>query len=90
MGALEVWRSSGRQHDQQLGEGIVTGGRRVGSTIMFHDPRCSNCHLTFDRIDGVDTVTDLSSNGTYVNGVRLTKAEVRTNALCYLSRTRLA
>ena len=77
--ALEVWQGNKRMPDVVLAPGApVSFGRRKSCTYCTSDVRVSGEHLLFaQREDGKDTVVDLSSNGTFVNGARMTKNQVR-------------
>ena len=78
--ALEVWHGGERHPDALLEGGVgISVGRRRNSTFVLDDLRCSSDHLTFIRdAEGVDCVTDLSSNGTFLNGERMVKGQVVT------------
>jgi pSer/pThr/pTyr-binding forkhead associated (FHA) protein len=54
--------------------GRVAVGRHEGNDIVLEgDERASRLHAVLDRVGGGWCLTDLgSSNGTYVNGVRIT------------------
>ena len=57
-----------------LRERVVMG--RDCDGLLLRDPQVSRAHLALDVADGGVTVTDLgSTNGTLVNGVRITKRE---------------
>ena len=76
--ALEVWSSFLRLSDVLLDSGPISFGRNQQCTFATEDPRCSGRHLTIARsAEGVATLQDHSSNGTFLNGVRVTKNEVR-------------
>ena len=76
--ALEVWHDGERHADALLEGGArISVGRRKSSTFVLDDMRCSSDHLTFIRdANRVDSVTDLSSNGTFLNGERMVKGQV--------------
>jgi len=54
-------------------------GRDRSADIFMHDPEVSRRHARFDSLQGVAYVDDLkSSNGTFLNGRRVTEAiEIR-------------
>jgi pSer/pThr/pTyr-binding forkhead associated (FHA) protein len=68
-------RLAGRMFELPLGERAVAG-RAPDCQLPIADRRCSHQHAEFSRAaDGVITVCDLgSSNGTYVNGIRIDTA----------------
>jgi pSer/pThr/pTyr-binding forkhead associated (FHA) protein len=66
-------------------------GRDKGTEIVLSDPEVSRRHARFESQDGVVFVEDLkSSNGTYLNGRRVTEAiEVRPGDEIDVGATRL-
>jgi hypothetical protein len=71
-GARVALRLGGRMFELPLGERAVAG-RSPECQLPIVDRRCSLRHAEFSRAaDGVVSVCDLgSSNGTYVNGIRI-------------------
>lgn len=68
--------ASGREHQLKL---PATIGRSPSSPIMVEDREASRRHLRLELQEGKLSVVDLgSSNGTFVNGVRLKDGEQRT------------
>ena len=58
----------------ELAEGTVGMGRAQPAQLLLTDPRISSNHAAFAvSADGVVTVTDTSTNGTYLNGKLLEK-----------------
>jgi predicted component of type VI protein secretion system len=49
----------------------ITIGRHLGSPVVLQGDRLSRHHFSLMVIDGVLTVEDLSSNGTWLNGALL-------------------
>lgn len=57
-----------------LSDAVVTVGRHSDSTIVLGDPNASRRHAEVRPVEGGFTVVDLAStNGTQVNGVRVTE-----------------
>lgn len=55
----------------------ITVGRSPQSTLTIRDPNVSSKHLRIFRDEHSFAIMDSSVNGTYINGVPLTKLEVR-------------
>jgi pSer/pThr/pTyr-binding forkhead associated (FHA) protein len=54
-------------------------GRRIGVDVLLPDPKVSLVHARVERRDGQYLISDeKSTNGTFVNGVRLPRGEMRT------------
>jgi pSer/pThr/pTyr-binding forkhead associated (FHA) protein len=64
----------------ELNKDIVTVGRDITNDITINDPEVSRHHMRFTRGAGGFTLEDLgSTNGTFVNGQRLTGAKPLSN-----------
>lgn len=59
---------------------ISTIGRNQGCTIKIESSHISkvHCTLTYDNLTKKTYITDHSSNGTFVNNVRLTRSQKKT------------
>lgn len=61
----------------ELSSGVHTIGRLPGSEVFVEDPRVSRRHAEIRIVDGEVTLRDLgSTNGTFVNGTRVTRPVV--------------
>jgi len=49
----------------------ITLGRYLGSPVVLQGDRLSRNHLSLSVVDGMLTIEDLSSNGTWLNGMQL-------------------
>ena len=66
-------------YDFELTAGPIVLGRGPESPVPLEGTQLSRDHLAFTFVDGVLAVTDLSSNGVWLNGQPLPK---RTPVLC--------
>ncbi len=72
---LIVRRGPQPNQSYELNKDIVTLGRDITNDIVINDPEVSRHHLRLTRGAGGFTLEDLgSTNGTFVNGQRLTGA----------------
>ncbi len=72
---LIVRRGPQPNQSYELNKDIVTLGRDITNDIVINDPEVSRHHMRLTRGAGGFTVEDLgSTNGTFVNGQRLTGA----------------
>ncbi|MCC6804970.1 MAG: FHA domain-containing protein [Anaerolineae bacterium] len=72
---LIVRRGPQPNQSYELNKDIVTLGRDITNDIVINDPEVSRHHMRLTRGAGGFTIEDLgSTNGTFVNGPRLTGA----------------
>ena len=72
---LIVRRGPQPNQSYELNKDIVTLGRDITNDIVINDPEVSRHHLRLTRGGGGFTIEDLgSTNGTFINGQRLTGA----------------
>lgn len=77
---LVVRRGPQPNQTYDLNKDIITIGRDITNDITINDPEVSRHHLRFTRGAGGFTLEDLgSTNGTFVNGQRLTGAKPLSN-----------
>lgn len=72
---LIVRRGPQPNQSHELNKDIVTLGRDITNDIVINDPEVSRHHMRLTRGGGGFTIEDLgSTNGTFINGQRLTGA----------------
>jgi pSer/pThr/pTyr-binding forkhead associated (FHA) protein len=77
---LVVRRGPQPNQTYDLNKDIITVGRDITNDITINDPEVSRHHMRFTRGAGGFTLEDLgSTNGTFVNGQRLTGAKPLSN-----------
>jgi predicted component of type VI protein secretion system len=77
---LVVRRGPQPNQTYDLNKDIITVGRDITNDITINDPEVSRHHMRFTRGAGGFTLEDLgSTNGTFVNGQRLTGAKPLNN-----------
>lgn len=69
-------RTTGKQERRTFGLPLVIG-RGSSSGLVLNDTQASRAHATLAVENGAVTVTDSSSNGTFVNGQRQQRATLR-------------
>ncbi len=69
---LEIVDAEGNRREMPLTD-VTTIGRQAGNDVVVDDQRVSRQHALIECRDGACALTDLeSSNGTYLEGIRLT------------------
>jgi hypothetical protein len=95
LGRYRFWRSQARDlpvltPPATERKGAVLVGRSHGCAIVYDEPSVSRAHAALRRRDGGWSVVDLgSTNGTYVNGLRVTEAPVEDGDRLDLGRVRV-
>lgn len=78
---LEAVEGPLKGHTWRDWSGELTIGRNQDSTVTVPDDAASGAHARITQEEGVFSVEDLqSSNGTFVDGVRVQKSRIRNNA----------
>jgi DNA-binding NtrC family response regulator len=73
-----------------IGDKPVRVGKGPQNELILHDPTVSGAHCRFEPEGSVLCVRDLeSTNGTYVHGLRVTKAQLSAGARVRVGRTDL-
>ena len=76
-GEARVQQPNGLMQTVNLRPGSNSIGRNPGSAIQLNDPKASGHHADLFVSDGRYTITDMnSSNGTYVNGEKITQRDL--------------
>jgi predicted component of type VI protein secretion system len=77
---LVVRRGPQPNQTYDLNKDIITLGRDITNDIVINDPEVSRHHMRLTRGAGGFTIEDLgSTNGTFINGQRMTGAKPLTN-----------
>ena len=77
---LVVRRGPQPNQTYELNKDIITVGRDITNDIVINDPEVSRHHMRLTRGAGGFTLEDLgSTNGTFINGQRLTGAKPLNN-----------
>lgn len=86
---LEIRPAEGEKQYVLLPEaGILTVGREAPADIVVRDHFLSRSHFQLQCAEGRHVLTDTgSSNGTFVNGVRLQRSELRPRDAIYAGRS---
>jgi pSer/pThr/pTyr-binding forkhead associated (FHA) protein len=75
----------------RLGDAPLVLGREAGSDLMLPDPKASRRHARIEKVEGSWVLTDLgSTNGTRLNGVRVSRAGIAPGDLIYVGDTVIA
>lgn len=70
---LVVRRGPQPNQAYELNKDVITIGRDITNDIVINDPEVSRHHLRFTRTEDGYTIEDLgSTNGTFINGQRIT------------------
>jgi two-component system NtrC family sensor kinase len=81
-------RDQGTRYDLDPRQTAVGVGRDAANTIQLHDTEVSRVHAEFRARGSTYTLNDLgSSNGTFVNGRRVTQCELTSGDQVQIGRT---
>lgn len=88
---LDIQSASGAAGQRvPVGKESITVGRHADNVIVLHDPRASRFHCVIDHKGGALIVRDLkSSNGTLINGKRITEAPFELGDAIQIGQARI-
>jgi len=82
-----TWNDAGGRHTREVDETLVVGGAE-GVGLVIADPAVSRLHVELEPLDSGLWVRDLESrNGTFVQGVRVTRACIPEGGVLRLGAT---
>ena len=89
-GRLTLIQQGGPDQEFQLGKSSISFGRALTNDIVLDDGRVSRNHSRLDCNPSGCTIIDLgSSNGTYVNGLRIDKAVLKPGDVVGMGNTQM-
>jgi hypothetical protein len=87
---LVVLQGAAQQPSLPLTGDVAVLGSDPSCTLVLHDPLVSAQHASLAWYRGAWVLSDASTNGTFVNGVRITRQELRPGDVIQMGSVRLA
>lgn len=86
---IEIVGAAGAMHSHRLGRSVIIG-RDPSATIQIDDSRASALHASIERVGNRYRLFDLdTSNGTQLNGTRISEADLRSGDVIEIGGTRI-
>ena len=73
---LEIWKPPGREVITLSGQRVTVGKASTNLVSLKHDSTVSRLHAVLEKLWFAWSVRDLCSNGTYLNGEKISAEQV--------------